>query len=139
ADLLSDGRLPEDSTVAAATLARYPLILYERGGSTREIVDGWFDRAGIAPRPVMELGSVEAIKVLVGGGFGASVLPGLALGQAVAGTEVLPLRPPLSRPIGLAMRREKLMERGLKLLIEELERAGRARNQAGKADSASRT
>ncbi len=129
----------EDEALMPATLAGLPLILYERGGTTQEIVDGWFRRAGVAPRAAMELGSVEAIKVLVGGGFGASVLPGLALGQAVAGTEVLPLRPPLSRPIGLAMRREKVMERGLKLLIEELERAGRARNQAGKADSASRT
>ncbi len=121
-EVLSDGRLPEDATLGAAALARLPLILYERGGATRAIVDGWFRRARLAPRPVMELGSVEAIKVLVGGGFGASVLPGLALGEAVAGTLAIALRPRLSREIALVLRREKVMERGLKLLIEELER-----------------
>ncbi len=134
-ELLVEGRPREGAALAPAPLARLPLILYERGGATRAIVDGWFRRSGLEARPVMELGSVEAIKVLVGGGFGASILPELALGAAVPGAVALALRPRLSRQIGLVMRREKVMERGLKLLIEALERGS---SQAGKADSAVR-
>ena len=68
-----------------AQLAALPLILYESGGATRGLVDAWFRRAGLAPRPIMELGSVEAIKVLVESGLGATILPRTALAAAGAG------------------------------------------------------
>jgi len=122
--LLPAGGTVGRAVLTPATLGAQPLILYERGGATREIIDAWFRRAGLAPRPVMELGSVEAIKVLVAGGFGASLLPRLALQQRVPGTVLAGLKPGLHRQIGIVLRREKVMERGLRLLIEELERAG---------------
>ena len=53
-----------------AALADQPLLLYEAGGNTRQIIDRWFARGGRSPKPVMELGSVEAIKQLVGAGLG---------------------------------------------------------------------
>ena len=115
---------PGRAGLTPAALGAQPLILYERGGATREIIDAWFRRAGLMPRPVMELGSVEAIKVLVAGGFGASLLPRLALEHSVKGTVLAALKPGLHREIGIVLRREKVMERGLRLLIEELERAG---------------
>ncbi len=68
--LLPEGDAPVgDAPVTAAQLGRLPLILYEAGGNTRAVTDAWFRRAGITPRPVMELGSVEAIKTLVGSGL----------------------------------------------------------------------
>jgi len=82
--LLSDplvALLPEadapagDAPVTAAQPGGLPLILYEAGGNTRAVTDAWFRRAGITPRPVMELDSVEAIKTLVGSGLGAALLP----------------------------------------------------------------
>jgi DNA-binding transcriptional LysR family regulator len=103
-----------------AQAAALPLILFETGGDTRGVVDAWFGKAGLAPKPVMELGSVEAIKVLVGGGLGASVLPRLALRDAVPGTEVRQLRPAVARELGLVLRKQKVLDRGLRVLIEEL-------------------
>lgn len=105
-------------------LAGLPLILYEAGGDTRGIVDAWFRKAGLAPKPIMELGSVEAIKVLVGGGLGASVLPGLALPDDVPGAERRPLRPATSRELVLVMRKEKVLDRGLRVMSEALQEAG---------------
>ncbi len=119
--------VPTDLAPAAALtpaqLAAMPLILFEPAGDTRAIIDRWFRHAGLTPRPIMELGSVEAIKVLVGTGLGASVLPQLALGQPVPGAEIRRLRPPAFRDLALVMRKEKLLERGLRVLIESLQPA----------------
>ncbi len=105
-----------------AQLAALPLILYERGGGTHGIIDAWFRRAGLAPQPIMELGSVEAIKVLAGGGLGATILPQLAVPEAAAGIVVASLRPRLLRRLGIVLRRDKLRDRGLRLFLEEIER-----------------
>ena len=71
----------------------------------------------------MELGSVEAIKMLVGSGLGAAVLPALALRGGVPGAVVRTLRPAASRDLGYVLRQEKVMDRGLQLLLAELRRA----------------
>lgn len=119
------------ASVSPAELARLPLILYETGGSTRAIIDAWFRRGGQAPRPVMELGSVEAIKVMVGSGRGCSVLPALALaGEAggIPGAVALPLRPPLARGLAVVLRREKVLDHALRTMLDELKAlAGRSR------------
>ena len=57
------GRRPR--AVDAATVAAHPLILFEAGATLRRVIDGWFHRAGVAPRAPMELGNTEAIKKLV--------------------------------------------------------------------------
>jgi DNA-binding transcriptional LysR family regulator len=59
------------SAPTAADLAKLPLILYETGANTRVVIDSWFRRAGLAPRPNMELGSVEALKVMAAGALAA--------------------------------------------------------------------
>jgi DNA-binding transcriptional LysR family regulator len=114
---------PGGNAMSPARLAAMPLILYETGGNTRSIVDAWFRKAGLAPKPIMELGSVEAIKVLVGSGLGASVLPDVALRDSIPGTERRPLRPTVSRDLGLVVRKEKVRDRGLRVLTEALEAA----------------
>ncbi len=108
------------ATFTPAGLAALPLILYEPGGDTRGIVDAWFRRAGLAPKPIMELGSVEAIKVLVGSGLGASVLPLLALEQGVPGAVVRALRPALARGLALVVRRTKVIDPGLRAMMAAL-------------------
>src|SRR5947208_2599252 len=57
-----DMELPRDITAAA--LARLALVQYEPGANTRRVVDEWALRAGVALKPIMELGSVEAMKEL---------------------------------------------------------------------------
>lgn len=125
AALLPEADTPMDNApVTAAQLGRLPLILYESGGNTRSITDAWFQRAGVTPRPVMELGSVEAIKTLVGSGLGAAVLPTLALREPVPGAVVRELQPAVSRDLGYVLRREKVLDRGLRLLLAALTKQG---------------
>lgn len=105
-------------TIAAAHLARLPLILYESRGQTRRIIDDWFAAAGIAAKPVMELSSVETIRELVGAGLGAAILPGLALGGDVAPTVVVRhLEPRLDRRLALVLRRDKPLDPALRATI----------------------
>ncbi|WP_027351514.1 LysR family transcriptional regulator [Halotalea alkalilenta] len=99
-----------------------PLILYESAGHTRHLVDRWFAAAGERPKPSMELGSVEAIKRLVGAGLGWAILPRLALPPEGRDAEIegLPLSPPLVRSLGLVMRRDKRSSRALYETVEAL-------------------
>lgn len=128
--LLPEAAAPAgDDPVTAAQLGRLPLILYETGGNTRAVTEAWFRRAGVTPRPVMELGSVEAIKVLVGSGLGAAVLPALALRGGVPSAVVRTLRPAVSRDLGHVLRQEKVLDRGLQLLLSELRRAAVVPNE----------
>ncbi len=110
-------------TLSAAQIARLPLILYEAGGTTRAIIDTWFRRAGVTPSPIMQLDSIETIKVLVSGGLGASIMPSLALMSLPEDTVTKQLRPPITRQLGIVLRREKVLDRGLRLLLEALRAA----------------
>ncbi|UFN49983.1 LysR family transcriptional regulator [Roseomonas sp. OT10] len=124
------GEAPPPGGIDAAALGALPLVLYETGGQTRRLIDDWFLRSGIATRPVMALGSVEAIKELVGAGLGCAVLPGMALrtGTQAGGPPLAtrPLAPPLHRSLGLVMRRDKRLDRGLREVVAALAAAGRA-------------
>lgn len=110
--------------MTAAALAARPLVLYEDAGHTRLLIDGWFAAAGLQPKPVMELGSVEAIKEIVGAGLGWSVLPASSVRPGKAGgLGSVPLEPRLCRRLGLVLRRDKRLTAGLREVIAAL-RAG---------------
>lgn len=108
------------TSVSAAQLACLPLILYETGGTTRAIIDAWFRRAGVAPSPIMQLDSIETIKVLVGGELGASIMPAMALAVPPRNTVVRQLRPAIARHLGIVLRREKVLDRGLRVVLDAL-------------------
>lgn len=117
-----DDRLPD--MVTPAVLTKLPVVLYEAGGNTRRVVDEWFTRAGIAPTPVMELGSVEAIKELVGAGLGCAILPGTAIRNTGERIPIAsrPLSPNLHRKLALVMRRDKILDKGLREAVNALRR-----------------
>lgn len=105
---------------SAETLARLPLVLFESGARTRRLVDDWFEAAGLSPKPVMALGSTEAIKELVGAGLGCGILPRLAVSGSGQRTTlaVRSLEPPLHRELALVMRRDKPVNRGLRQVVD---------------------
>lgn len=108
-------------------LAQQPLVLYETGANTRSLVDTWFASAGPAPRAAMELGSVEAIKQLVGAGLGLTVLPRMALPQTAQPEDSLSWRslaPKLTRKLALVLRRDKPLQRGLRETLAAFRRLG---------------
>jgi molybdate transport repressor ModE-like protein len=113
--------LPEK--VTPPVLAGGPLILYEAGANTRRLTDEWFQAAETECVPVMELGSVEAIRGLVEAGLGRAILPASAVAQASAASRltIRPLDPPLGRQLALVLRKDKLLSRGLRAAVDALQ------------------
>jgi DNA-binding transcriptional LysR family regulator len=107
-------------------LGRHPLILFDPAGTTRSIIDTWFKAAGIRPIPAMELGSIEAIKTLVGAGLGVSVIPSLAARSLPANVISRPLVQPARRHLALALRADKILDAGLRALLAEIRSAAEA-------------
>jgi DNA-binding transcriptional LysR family regulator len=109
--------------LAAAELAREPLILYERGGTIRRVIDAWFRRSGAAPRVVMDLGNGEAIKKLVAAGLGLSLVPAMSVRAEVRAGELaaLPLAPPLGRRLGVIRRRDRTPSPALRVFLDGLD------------------
>lgn len=115
-----DMKLPPRLTAAA--LSKLPVLLFEPGGNTRRITDRWFARSRVTLKPVMSLGSVEAIKEMVGAGLGCAVLPSMAVrGEKQQGAlEVRSLSPKLHRTLAVVVRQDKLLYRGLRETVGAL-------------------
>jgi DNA-binding transcriptional LysR family regulator len=122
-----DRRWRRRAPMTAAELAREPVILYERGGTIRRVVDDWFRRGRATPRVAMELGNAEATKKLVGAGLGLSVVSEIAVkADARAGAlNLIPLRPALHRRIGVVRRRERSPRPALLAFMTALESAAK--------------
>ena len=127
-DRFASSRRRWPKTVDAPTLAGYPLILFEAGATLRRVIDGWFHRAGVAPRSPMDLGNTEAIKKLVEAGLGLSVTSWFSVKSEVrSGTlTAMRLTPALERQIGLVRRRDKPNTPALEAFVAALEELRRS-------------
>jgi LysR family transcriptional regulator, low CO2-responsive transcriptional regulator len=65
--------LSDQKFISAAALAGEPLILGEKGGNTRRLVDEFFTAASVQPNVVMELSRQEAINQMVENGMGVGI------------------------------------------------------------------
>jgi len=110
-------------SVTPKQLVPYPYISRETGSGTREFTDLYFRKAAIAPGEldvVMELGSPEALKGVVGTGLGfaivskATVAKEQRLGELVA----IPLAPRLMRSLSLVYPREKFRSRLVNTFVD---------------------
>ncbi len=72
--------LAKEKFISAATLAGEKLILGERGGNTRRMIDDFFQAANVKPNVSMELSRQEAITKMVEEGMGV----GMAGAKSVA-------------------------------------------------------
>jgi DNA-binding transcriptional LysR family regulator len=67
-------RLARRRTLRPRELAGEPYVTREEGSSTREVADRYLTAAGVRLRPVMELGSPEAVREAVAAGLGVAVM-----------------------------------------------------------------
>lgn len=67
--------LARQRVVSAYTLASEKLILGERGGNTRRIIEQFFMEAGVKPTVSMELNRLAAIKRMVEACMGVGIVP----------------------------------------------------------------
>ncbi|MGC7411476.1 LysR family transcriptional regulator [Pandoraea pneumonica] len=123
---LSEQAWPEEITPHA--LAAAPMVAFESGSSTRLLIDEWFLQAGLRIRPVMALGSIEAIKEMVAAGLGYSIVPRMAVSAAHhrRGLRIAALTPDLARTLAIVVRQDKPLAPGLRRVLQALEGLGSA-------------
>ena len=66
---------PQKTRFTPEEVARLNLILYPKTSNMRVRIDEFLAQIGVTPRVIMETDNAEAIKSLVGSGFGSSFLP----------------------------------------------------------------
>jgi DNA-binding transcriptional LysR family regulator len=77
-------RLAKQKTISAYTLAGEKLILGERGGNTRRLIDQFFAQAGVTLHVAMELSRQAAIRRMVEEDMGVGIVPLQTVSEAVA-------------------------------------------------------
>ncbi|OIX90500.1 LysR family transcriptional regulator [Pantoea sp. Ae16] len=103
-------------------LVSLPLIIFEPGSGTRALIDQWFREAGYIACPVMELGSIEAIKRMVRAGFGYSIVPRMSVAciEERAGLDLYSVTPSLHRTLGAVMREDRIVSRGINEVLKSI-------------------
>src|SRR5947207_12058982 len=76
-------KLAKQRTISAYTLAGERLILGERGGNTRRLIDQFFAQAGVTLHVAMELSRQAAIRRMVEEDMGVGIVPLQSVGEAV--------------------------------------------------------
>jgi DNA-binding transcriptional LysR family regulator len=125
--------MPLPARVTATILSKKPVLLFEPGGNTRRIVDAWFARHGVKLKPIMSLGSVEAIKEMAAAGLGCAVLPAMSVRSASDRSRlaIRSLSPRLYRRLAVVIRRDKTLYRGLKETMMALKGLSKSVRGAG--------
>jgi LysR family transcriptional regulator, cyn operon transcriptional activator len=77
-------KLARSRGTTAEELSSEPLILGEKGGNTRRLIDLFFEKNRLDPKVVMELQRTEAIIKMVERGFGVTILPRGSVRTSVA-------------------------------------------------------
>jgi DNA-binding transcriptional LysR family regulator len=117
---------PLKARVAPADLGALPLVLFEPAANTRKLVDRWFAAGGLQPQPVMELGSVEAMKEMVAAGLGYAIVPGMSMVGRGAHPELKTsrLNPRMHRTLAVVIRRDKPVNKALRVVLDAIVAAG---------------
>lgn len=110
-------------SVAPKALMEHAYVSREPGSGTREVIDHYLQKAGVAPdslQLVMELGSPEALKGLVTTGLAFAIMS-----RAISALEVelgrlvqIPLSPPLIRHLSVVYPKERFHSRLVNAFVE---------------------
>jgi len=106
--------LLDEVEVTPARLCEEPFLMREEGSGTRAVVERAFAERLLAVRPVMSLGSIEAIKRAVAAGIGVAMVSGLTvtLEQEAGKLVILPIMDlTVRRPLHLLQTRHRNMSR----------------------------
>ena len=114
--------LAKSGRVEPRALAAHGYIGREPGSGTREVVDHYLEKAGLAPDAldlVMEAGSPEALKGLVATGIGFAIMSRATVAKEVRLGELVEvaLDPPLVRQLVVVYPRERFHSRLLERFV----------------------
>lgn len=123
-----DHPLASKNKISLSALKDVPFIGFDREAPTRKAIDKLFRDKGIELTPIMEMDNVETIKRAVEMGLGVAILPvATVTAETAAGTLVS--RPvaegPVSRSIGLLVRKGKYLDRASQSVLDAFKSAVR--------------
>jgi LysR family transcriptional regulator, cyn operon transcriptional activator len=104
-------------------LTRHPLLLLEKGSSTRRYLDQYAARLSVSIRPEIELGSIDLLVQFAKIGLGVAFVVKNFITEELAGGEIceLPLQPELpARKVGIVTMRDVPLSAAGKKLSELL-------------------
>jgi DNA-binding transcriptional LysR family regulator len=84
-----------------SALADRPFIAFERGSSTRQLIDAAFAEAGVRPRIALEANDLALVRGLVAQGIGSAILPRSFAELPGPTVSIRPLSPPQSLDVVL--------------------------------------
>jgi DNA-binding transcriptional LysR family regulator len=115
---VADHRLAGRARVRIADLADQPVIMFEHGSSTREVVDEAFERAGVAPRVALEANDLAFVRALVARGIGLAIMPRTFADLPGPRIAVIPLSPALRMPVVLWWRRGRRLSPAARAFVD---------------------
>lgn len=84
-------RLARQGATSIEEIGREPLILFDKGSSYNQLIQGVFRQHGIVPRTLMELDTIEATKKMVEEGLGVALLPKVSTEREFASGTLTPI------------------------------------------------
>ena len=131
---------PETSeTDIKALFARHSYIRFNRAAWVAPLIEARLAEMGIEPDVSAELQSIDAIRLLVGLGFGVSIIPAVGASVAPGGAETSRARtvrfgePPLFRRIGFFMQSTLAARHVARTLVAAFDEAARLEGGAAPA------
>lgn len=108
--------LAKAGAVAPKMLTEHAYISREPGSGTREVIDHYLQKAGVAPdalQVVMELGSPEALKGLAATGLGFTIMSRITVAKEIRLGQLVrvPLAPRLTRRLSVVYPKERFHSR----------------------------
>jgi DNA-binding transcriptional LysR family regulator len=111
------------ASVAPKILMEHAYVSREPGSGTREVIDNYLQRAGVAPdsmQLVMELGSPEALKGVVATGLAFAVMSRATISKEIKLRSLVqvPLSPPLQRHLSVVYPKERFHSRLVNAFVQ---------------------
>jgi DNA-binding transcriptional LysR family regulator len=115
--------LAPSHAVAAQALTEHAYISRELGSGTREVIDHYLQKAGLAPdslQVIMEATSPEALKGLVATGLGFAIMSSATTEKEVRLGDLvrIPLAPPLIRQLTVVYPKERIHSKVVREFVE---------------------
>jgi DNA-binding transcriptional LysR family regulator len=110
--------VPDEITPDYAS--RQTLLVEQQTSAAHSLVLGWLSEGGVSPLMPTPLGTVEALKSAVASNLGMAIVPEVSVATHISDFIVRPLRPALSRVLGLLEHRNKPNEPALEIVRNAL-------------------
>ncbi len=115
--------LARSKGITAESLIGHAYVSRESGSGTREVIDNYLKKSGVAPDAlpaIMEVGSPEALKGLVASGVGFSIMSRITVVKEIRLGELVqvPLSPRLIRQFSVVYPKERFLSRLVNAFVE---------------------